>query len=252
MIALDLQVRRGAFALELATEIGPGITGIVGPSGSGKSTLLATIAGLIAPERGRVVVAGSTLTDTAARIAIPVHRRQIGLVFQDALLFPHLSGEANLRYGERLLPPSGRRVPFARVVELLRLQSLLDRRPSSFSGGERQRLALGRALLASPRLLLLDEPLNAVDRPHRGEILAGLIAVRDELAIPMLYVSHDLGEVLRLTEHLLVLDQGRLVAHGTFDQVARDPAAAALLMDPVLAARWPLTERSGTPAPPPG
>ena len=252
MIDLSLYVRRGGFALQLQARAGAGITGIVGPTGAGKSTLIAANAGLIAPERARIVIAGEVLTDTEARIAVPSHRRRIGVVFQDGLLFPHLSGEDNLRYGERLLPAGERRIPYARVVELLRLQPLLGRKPASFSGGERQRLALGRALLASPRLLLLDEPLNAVDRPHRGEILAGLIAVRDELAIPMLYVSHDVGEVLRLTEHLLVLDQGRLVAHGQFDEVARDPVTAALLMDPVLAARWPLTERSGTPAPPPG
>lgn len=255
MITLDLSVRRGAFTLHLQTKIGPGITGIVGPSGSGKSTLLATIAGLVVPERGHIAIADTTLTDTTARIAVPVHQRRIGLVFQDGLLFPHLSGEANLRYGERLLPPGERRVPFARVVDLLRLQPLLARKPASFSGGERQRLALGRALLAAPRLLLLDEPLNAVDRPHRAEIISGLIAVRDELAIPMLYVSHDLGEVLRLTERLLVLDQGRMIAHGVFNDVAQDPSAAPLLMDPVVAARWPvgpLTAATGTPTPPRG
>jgi molybdate transport system ATP-binding protein len=239
MIALDLHVRRGAFTLQLTEEIADGITGIVGPSGAGKSTLLAALAGLVEPVRGRIEVAGNRLRDTEARVAVPVHLRRIGMVFQEGLLFPHLSGEANLRYGERLLPPAERRVPFARVIELLRLEPLLGRLPSSLSGGERQRLALGRALLASPRLLLLDEPLSAVDRPHRGEILAGLIAVRDELAIPMLYVSHDLGEVLRLTERLLVLDQGRVVAHGDFTTLAQDPAAAELLMDPVLAARWP-------------
>ncbi|HEX3135900.1 MAG TPA: ATP-binding cassette domain-containing protein [Planctomycetota bacterium] len=244
MISLALTVRRGAFTLALTTEIGAGITGVVGPSGSGKSTLLATIAGLIAPERGRIAVGDATLTDTAANLAVRVHQRRIGLVFQDGLLFPHLTGEANLRYGERLLPPLERRVPFARVVELLRLQPLLTRKPVSFSGGERQRLALGRALLASPRLLLLDEPLNAVDRPHRAEILAELLAVRDELAIPMLYVSHDLGEVLRLTERLLVLDQGLLVAHGAFIEVARDPVVGPLLLDLAIAARWPLTAPS--------
>ncbi len=237
MITLDLAVHRGAFTLQLAAEIGPGITGVVGPSGSGKSTLLAAITGLIAPQRGRISVAGATLTDSAAGIAVPVHQRRIGLVFQDGLLFPHLTGEANLRYGEHLLPVSERRVPFARVVELLRLQPLLARKPASFSGGERQRLALGRALLASPHLLLLDEPLNAVDRPHRAEILAGLIAVRDELAIPMLYVSHDLGEVLRLTERLLVLDQGRLLAAGDFSDLVRQQTIADLLVDPVVQQR---------------
>ncbi len=239
MISLVLQVRRGAFTLDLNAEIGAGITGIVGPSGSGKSTLLAAIAGLITPERCRIAVGGVTLSDTATGIQVPVHHRRIGLVFQDGLLFPHLNGEQNLRYGERLLPAMERLVPFARVVELLRLQPLLARRPASFSGGERQRLALGRALLSAPRLLLLDEPLSAVDRPHRAEILQGLLAVRDELGIPMLYVSHDLGEVLRLTTQVLVLDGGRAAAHGAFAQVARDPAVAALLMDPVVLAQWP-------------
>lgn len=233
-VRLDLCVRRGAFTLQLQVEIGPGITGIVGPSGSGKSTLLAAIAGLIVPERGRIVVAGTTLTDTATGIATSVHQRRIGLVFQDGLLFPHLTGEANLHYGERLLPPSERRVPFTRVVDLLRLQPLLARKPASLSGGERQRLSLGRALLASPRLLLLDEPLNAVDRPHRAEILAGLIAVRDELAIPMLYVSHDLGEVLHLTDQLLVLDRGRMVGHGGFTALVRDLATGDILIDPLI------------------
>jgi len=237
MIALDLSVRRGAFTLQLAAEIGPGITGIIGPSGSGKSTLLATIAGLITPSRGRVAVAGTTLTDTATNSALAVHQRRIGLVFQDGLLFPHLTGEANLRYGERLLPVGERRVPFTRVVDLLRLQPLLTRKPASFSGGERQRLALGRALLASPHLLLLDEPLNAVDRPHRAEILAELRTVRDELAIPMLYVSHDLGEVLRLTDELLVLDGGRLVGAGQFRTLVQDAAIAGLLIDPVIQQR---------------
>lgn len=237
MIALDLCVRRGAFTLQMQARIEAGITGIVGPSGSGKSTLLSTIAGLVTPESGRIVVAGITLTDTAAGIAVPVHQRRIGLVFQDGLLFPHLTGEANLRYGERLLPPGGRRVPFTRVIGLLRLQSLLARKPASFSGGERQRLALGRALLASPRLLLLDEPLSAVDRLHRAEIISGLVAVRDELQIPMLYVSHDLGEVLHLTERLLVLDDGCLVGNGRVDDLLADPATQALLVDPLVRQR---------------
>ena len=234
MISLALSVRRGAFTLDLSAEIGPGITGVVGPSGSGKSTLLAAIAGLVVPAHGRIVVDGTTLSDTAARVQVPVHQRRIGLVFQDGLLFPHLDGAANLRYGERLLPSDQRRVAFARVVELLRLQPLLTRKPPSLSGGERQRLALGRALLASPRLLLLDEPLNAVDRPHRVEILAGLLAVRDELAIPMLYVSHDLGEVLRLTDQLLVLDDGRCLGQGRCADLARDPVVGGTLMDPLV------------------
>ena len=264
MISLDLSVRRGAFTLQLQAQIDGGTTGIVGSSGSGKSTLLAAIAGLITPEHGRIVIAGNTLTDTAARLALPVHRRRIGLVFQDGLLFPHLTGEANLRYGERLLSPGERRVPFTRVVELLRLQPLLARRPASFSGGERQRLALGRALLASPRLLLLDEPLSAVDRPHRAEIINGLIAVRDELQIPMLYVSHDLGEVLRLTEHLLVFEEGRLIGSGNVRhqfadipgaeegrligsghvrELMADPQARAVLVDPFLYERLGLEVR---------
>lgn len=236
-LMLDLVVRRGAFTLQLTAQMVSGITGIVGPSGSGKSTLLATIAGLITPERGRIVVAGAALTDTVAGIAVPVHQRRIGLVFQDGLLFPHLTGEANLRYGERLLSSHERRVPFQRVVDLLRLQPLLARKPASYSGGERQRIALGRALLAAPRLLLLDEPLSAVDRSHRAEIISGLIAVRDELAIPMLYVSHDLGEVLHLTDSLLVLDGGRIAGQGPVDDLLQQPATQGLLVDPLVRER---------------
>lgn len=239
MITVDIGVKRGDFALDLAATVGAGITGVFGPSGSGKSTLLLAISGLLTPQRGRIAVGDDCVfVDRAASVLLPAHRRRIGLVFQEGLLFPHYSVAGNLRYGERLLPPAERRVGFDRVVDLLRLAPLLDRRPATLSGGERQRVALGRALLTSPRVLLCDEPLNAIDRRHRAEILPYFRQVTAELAIPMLYVSHDLGEVLALTEQLAVLDGGRLIGHGQIDVLAADPMVRPLLYDETVLARF--------------
>ena len=233
MIKLDLSLRRGGFTTTVATEFPSGVTGIFGPSGSGKTTLLHLIAGLLVPDRGRIEVDSEVLVDRAAGIIVPPHRRRIGLVFQHGWLFPHYSVEGNLRYGERLLSPATRRFTFDRIVDLLRLRPLLARRPGQLSGGERQRVALGRALLASPRLLLCDEPLSSLDRGLKQDILPFLAQLHGELGIPMLYVSHDLGEILRLTERVLVLDAGAVVVHGRCDE----PAVRAQLYDPEVMAR---------------
>ena len=241
MISVDIGVPRGDFALELAATFGAGITGVFGPSGSGKSTLLLAIAGLLTPQRGRIAVGDCVFVDRAVGALLPAHRRRIGLVFQEGLLFPHYSVAGNLQYGERLLPPADRRIGFDRVVELLRLAPLLERRPATLSGGERQRVALGRALLTSPRLLLCDEPLNAIDRRHRADILPYFRQVTAELAIPMLYVSHDLGEVLALTEQVAVLDGGRLAGHGHIDALAADPLVRPLLYDEAVLTRFQRT-----------
>jgi molybdate transport system ATP-binding protein len=227
MIGIGISCRRGGFALAADLELPDGITGIVGPSGAGKSTLLLAIAGLVRCERDHVAIAGRSLA------GLPPHRRRIGTVFQAGLLFPHLSVEANLRYGMGGQPP----IPFARIAGLLRLDGLLARRPATLSGGEQQRVALGRALLSAPRLLLCDEPLSSLDRAHRQEILPFLAGVWGEFAIPMLYVSHDLGEVLALTDRLVVLDQGRVAGHGTFDALRADAAVRPLLYDETLARR---------------
>jgi molybdate transport system ATP-binding protein len=237
-----MQVKRGAFVLQATFSQYPGITGIYGASGSGKSTLLSAVAGLLRINQGTIRVGDDVLDDTDKGLHVPIQQRRIGLVFQDGLLFPHLQGEANLRYGERVTGSSLSRIPYAQIVELLRLQPLLARYPTSMSGGERQRLALGRALLANPQLLLLDEPLNAVDRIHRAEILDGLITIQQRYDLPILYVSHDLGEILRLTNQLLLLDQGQIKGHGRFTDLAHDPSTGGLLIDPVVLTRLAATK----------
>ena len=212
MLSFDLEFRRGAFALRAAADIGNGATGICGPSGSGKSTLLALIAGLLRASRGSLVFDGETLADTATRSFVPAWRRRIALVFQDGQLFPHLSVEDNLLYGHRRRAPQSRRFELPQVADLLEIGALLHRRPAQLSGGERQRVALGRALLYSPRLLLLDEPLASLDDRLKQQILPFLKRVKDETAIPMLYVSHNRSEVDYLTDRTLAMEGGQLAA----------------------------------------
>lgn len=195
---VDVSVRRGDALIEASFTTGPGLTVLFGPSGVGKSTVLATVAGLVRPERGRVAVAGRTLLDTAAGLDLPPERRRAGLVFQDARLFPHLRVRPNLRYGERLAPAGEAVIGFDEAVAVLGIGHLLDRWPRTLSGGEAQRVAIGRALLAAPRFLLMDEPLASVDRTRRNEILTLVEAVRDRLRLPILYVTHDEREATRL------------------------------------------------------
>ncbi len=235
-LTCTLNITRGTFQLQIDCQFTEPITGIFGPSGSGKSTLLQVIAGLLRPNNGLIQFGQQILFDHNKNTHVPTQQRRIGFVFQEGLLFPHMNGEANLRYGERLLEPSQRRVQFQPVIDLLRLQPLLTRKLATLSGGERQRLALGRALLASPHLLLLDEPLNAVDRLHRADILAGLKTIRDEFEIPMLYVSHDLGEIMHLTQQIAVLDNGKIVGQGQFADLMRQESSASLLVDPLVQA----------------
>lgn len=214
MIDVALARRVGDFRLDVAFANGSGITALFGRSGSGKSMTLGLIAGLARPDRGRVTLDGTVLLDTSARVNVPVHRRRIGLVFQDAQLFPHLSVRQNLRFGRWFAPRDARHVDFDAVVETLGLASLLARRPSRLSGGERQRVAIGRALLAAPRLLLFDEPLASLDRARKLEILPLVERLRDEFAIPIVYVSHAQEEVVRLATKVVVIDKGRVVAQG--------------------------------------
>ena len=190
MIRFACRLTRPGFALDAAFTAGPGVTALFGPSGSGKSTVIRLLAGLERPEEGRITLGDSVLLDTESRRAVPPHRRRIGLVFQDALLLPHLSVKANLTYGRWFTPRGERRIAFDPVVEVLGIGHLLDRRPTTLSGGERQRVAIGRALLASPRLLLMDEPLASLDQARRQEILPFIERLRDAFAIPVVYVSH--------------------------------------------------------------
>ncbi|MFI4890621.1 MAG: molybdenum ABC transporter ATP-binding protein [Steroidobacterales bacterium] len=214
MLSVSVRKRRGAFALDTDFELPtPGVVALFGRSGCGKSTLVDVLAGLLDADSGRIALDDTVLLDTAAGINVAAERRGIGYVFQDARLFPHLRVAANLRYGSRraIRKPY---VDFETVTGLLGLEPLLGRRCHQLSGGERQRVAIGRALLSQPRLLLLDEPLAALDSARRDEVLPYLEVLRDQLTIPMVYVSHDFDEVMRLATHLVLIDSGRTLAQG--------------------------------------
>ena len=212
VISLNLRKSFPGFQLSAKADLPAGIAAVFGPSGSGKTTLLNCIAGLDRPDEGEIRLRGRTLYSSSDGINLAPERRRVGYVFQDNLLFPHLSVQDNIHYGYKLTPESRRRVDPAQLVDLLELGPLMHRRTSGLSGGEQQRVALARALAASPNLLLLDEPLAALHLTIRGRILRHLKAIRRELAIPMLYVSHSISEVIALADSALVLDKGRQVA----------------------------------------
>lgn len=198
----------------------PGVTAVFGPSGCGKSTLLSAVAGLLRPQQGRIVLDGAVLFDSAAKRIVPPEERRCGVVFQDSRLFPHLSVETNLRYGLRRAPRGAEGPGFEEVVALLGIGHLLRRRPAALSGGEKQRVALGRALLSRPRLLLMDEPLAALDAARKAEVLPFLTQLRDRLSIPLLYVTHALDEVDRLADRLVLMEAGRVLASGSVEELS--------------------------------
>ncbi|TGT74512.1 molybdenum ABC transporter ATP-binding protein [bacterium M00.F.Ca.ET.159.01.1.1] len=218
-LSVDINHRLGDFAVEAKFDSAGRLTALFGPSGSGKSTVINLIAGLIRPDKGRIAVDGRVLVDTDARIFVPMHKRRIGMVFQDARLFPHMSVAANLRYGRWFTPSTERYAKIDAVVELLGIGHLLDRRPARLSGGEKQRVAIGRALLASPKLLLMDEPLASLDEARKAEILPYVERLRDETKIPIVYVSHSVAEVARLASDVVVLAQGKVVASGPTEAI---------------------------------
>jgi molybdate transport system ATP-binding protein len=229
MLQVAAQKRRGAFELDAQFELPtPGVVALFGRSGCGKSTLVNVIAGLLKADRGRVALDDAVLLDTARRIDVPPERRHIGYVFQDARLFPHLSVAANLRYAQRRAkgPPF---VGLDLVADLLDLGALMHRRTHQLSGGERQRVAIGRALLTQPSLLLLDEPLASLDTSRREEVLPYLETLRDQLAIPMVYVSHHFDEVLRLATHLVLMAAGKTVAQGNLGDMSLNPELRAII-----------------------
>lgn len=228
MIEVAVRRRLGEFVLDASFAApAPALVALFGASGSGKSSVINAVAGLFAPADGRIVVEGEVLFDAARGIDVPAEQRRLGYVFQDARLFPHLDVRGNLEYGlRRSRAPA--RMGFDEVVDLLGLTALLARRPRGLSGGERQRVALGRALLAQPRLLLLDEPLAALDAARREEVLPYLERLRDQWRLPMLYVSHQFDEVLRLATHLVLMDAGRVLAAGPLAEVALHPALGQL------------------------
>lgn len=204
-MSFDISVSRrlGGRTIGAAFSTGDGLTALFGPSGAGKTSVLNMVAGLLRPDTGHVRVGGETLFDAAARIAVPSHRRRAGYVFQDARLFPHLTVRANLLYGHRLAAPADRWMMPEEAIAFLDLATLLDRRPATLSGGEARRVAIGRALLSDPRFLLMDEPLSSLDEARREEIVRVIERIRDELALPILYVTHESAEVRRLANHVV-------------------------------------------------
>ncbi len=214
------------FTLDAAFDAPDGVTALFGRSGSGKTTIVNAVAGLLKPDRARIVANGTVLTDTQAGVFLPTHRRRIGYVFQEGRLFPHMSVHGNLDYGRRYAPAGDDGVSFDRIVDMLGLSTLLDRRPGGLSGGEKQRVALGRAILSKPRLLLMDEPLAALDEARKAEILPYLERLRDETRLPILYVSHSAAEVARLATTVVLIEAGRVRAAGPAHEVFSDPALA--------------------------
>ncbi len=223
MLRVAVTKRRGSFVLDAKFAMPtPGVAALFGRSGCGKTTLINIIAGLLRADTGLVALDDEVLLDTACGTDVAAERRRIGYVFQDARLFPHLRVEANLRYAQRRAIGQ-RYVGFDAVADLLALGPLLGRRTHQLSGGERQRIAIGRALLSQPRLILLDEPLASLDAARREEILPYLESLRDQLAVPMVYVSHQFDDVLRLATHLVLIDGGTTVAEGGLGEMSLRP-----------------------------
>jgi molybdate transport system ATP-binding protein len=237
-MSLSLLVRHRFPSIRINIEFDvptPGVTVLFGPSGSGKSTIIAAAAGLLRPDECRIAVDGNVLVDTVTGIWLPPERRRVGLVFQDSRLFPHMTVATNLRFGLRRAPPGP--VKFDDVVHLLGISELLTRKPNTLSGGERQRVAIGRALLAQPHLLLMDEPLASLDGARKAEILPYLALLKSALALPILYVTHSLDEVVKLADSMVLIEDGQVIGCDTASELAvradlpfarRDDAGALL------------------------
>ena len=217
---VDIDHARGDFRLKARFSAAPGLTALFGRSGSGKTSLVSIVGGLIRPDRGLVSVDGQTLVDTESSVFVPPHRRRIGYVFQDSRLFPHLNVRRNLLYGRWFARGiGGAAADLGAVLDLLGIGHLLERAPESLSGGEKQRVAIGRALLARPRLLLMDEPLASLDESRRAEILPYIERLRDEAGVPILYVSHSVAEVARLATTVVIMTEGRVTAVGSVQDI---------------------------------
>lgn len=231
MLEVRLKHCLGVFEMDVDFEAGPGITALFGRSGAGKTTLANAVAGLLTPQSGRIVLNGKVLVDTSSGICLPSHKRQLGYVFQNARLFPHLTVAQNLEFGIGYAPAPLSKSARDQLIDLLGIGPLLARRPAALSGGERQRVALGRALFTAPALLLMDEPLAALDTPRKEEILPYIEQLRDTPggAAPILYVSHAVDEIARLADHILVLQNGRIATQGTVFDVLSDPVVVPLI-----------------------
>jgi molybdate transport system ATP-binding protein len=223
MLEFDARWRSGAFALDATFSTGRGITALFGRSGAGKSTVLNLIAGLSSPTSGRIAVNGKDLHDSEKKIHLPPHRRGVGYVFQEGRLLPHLTVRHNLTYGRFFANGRKSVINLDQAVELLGVGHLLERRPDALSGGEKQRVAIGRALLANPEILLFDEPLASLDAPRKAEILYYIERLRDEVRVPIVYVSHSLDEVVRLADAIVLLSEGRVLGAGSVREMTARP-----------------------------
>lgn len=239
-IEVSIRHRFGRFALDSAFRIERrGVTALFGPSGSGKTTIINAVAGLLRPEHGCIAIDGEVLLDTNAQIFVPARLRRTGYVFQDSRLFPHLTVERNLLFGACRSPKDAALPALSDIVDLLGLAPLLERKPATLSGGEKSRVALGRALLFGPRILLLDEPLAALDDKRKSEIIPYLERLRDSVQLPMIYVTHSIEEVSRLAENLILLRDGKIAASGSVFDLLSDPALGAVM--PAKGAVFPAT-----------
>jgi molybdate transport system ATP-binding protein len=210
---IEVKKKQGDFLVDVAfAGKDTGVTALFGPSGSGKTSVINMVAGLSRPDSGRIVLGERALYDSARHIDLPPEKRRVGYVFQEGRLFPHLTTRSNLTYGMKLVPERRRKIPFAQVVELLGIDHLLERRPRNLSGGEKQRVAIGRALLISPEALLMDEPLASLDQDRKTELLPYIAQVGREFAIPVLYVSHALQEIHAITDTIIYLRGGKVDA----------------------------------------
>ncbi len=211
MLEVTVRKRLGRFAIEASfVSQGVGVTALFGRSGAGKTSVVNMVAGLLRPEAGRIVVNDHVMFDSVSGVNVPPEKRRIGYVFQDGRLFPHLSVRGNLTYGMKLVSPAQRYLSLSQVVDLLGIGHLLEARPVRLSGGEKQRVAIGRALLTSPRLLLMDEPLASLDEPRKAEVLPFIARLTGELSIPILYVSHDVDEIACLADKVIIVENGRI------------------------------------------
>lgn len=226
-LKFNIKLRRNGFLLDVKAEIEEGITGVYGPSGHGKTTLLNAIAGLVKPDSGIIEINGKPVFHTATKINVPVRKRNVGYVFQDVRLFPHLSVKQNLKYGFH--NETAGNIDFHEVTTTLKIEQLLYKKPSECSGGEKQRIAIGRALLSGAQILMLDEPFSAVDVNLRNNIIPFLYLVNKRFKIPMLIVSHDLPDLLSLTGNLLLLQKGKVKALGKFQDLILDESNVELM-----------------------
>ncbi len=226
-LSVDIRLTQGSFALDVRFDALSGVTVLFGRSGAGKTSVIKAVAGLVRPDAGRIALGDRVLYDASTPVNVPVHRRRLGYVFQEGRLFPHMTVRENLNYGPRVQGKDA--TGHTRIVDLLGIGDLLDRRPGGLSGGEAQRVAIGRALLAKPDMLLMDEPLAALDAARKAEILPYLERLRTETGVPILYVSHNMAEVARLASHVVVLENGRVLRSGPATEVFSDPALATVI-----------------------